>query len=339
MKNKILILKDYQNFFYSSTVGRLPTMDIEKIQKELINRGFDVQIRNFSEVRFRDDDFSNLYILYTSQEDPDLKYKDYIEDILLGLKEKGAVLIPEFKYFRAHHNKVFMEILRDVACLDEIKNVESKYFGTLEEFITLKQTLNMPMVIKPSAGAVSKGVGLINKNNCIKKVTEITSTFVFKDFVKSILSKLIKYPVVPNSLNRNKFVVQNFIKDLSGDRKVLIYGKRYYVLDRKNRENDFRASGSGKFSWPETANDKLLDFAEKIYQYFHVPFLSLDIAEKNGEYFLIEFQTIMFGTFTLERSSFYFEKSDSKWEKYFAKSDLENIFCESLVAYIKNNKT
>jgi len=50
-------------------------------------------------------------------------------------------------------------------------------------------------------------------------------------------------------LHRSKFIVQEFIPDLSNDWKVLVFWDKYYVLRRKNRPNDFRASGSGLFSF------------------------------------------------------------------------------------------
>ena len=45
------------------------------------------------------------------------------------------------------------------------------------------------------------------------------------------------------SVHNRKFIVQNYIDGLSGDYKVLKYGSKFYSLYRKNRDNDFRASG------------------------------------------------------------------------------------------------
>ena len=50
---------------------------------------------------------------------------------------------------------------------------------------------------------------------------------------------------VRESWNRGKIVVQEFIPGLKNDYKVLIFGSKYYVLYRRVREGDFRASGQG----------------------------------------------------------------------------------------------
>ena len=69
-------------------------------------------------------------MLYTSSEDPDYFYKSYIEDIVYGLKNIGAKLIPPYKYLRTNNNKVLMEILRDQFKIPELNTQKSRYFGT-----------------------------------------------------------------------------------------------------------------------------------------------------------------------------------------------------------------
>jgi hypothetical protein len=105
--NKIFISTDYRKGFYSSTKYRGTYMNYKKVAKLFKKQGYNVEIENFSEVDFYSSKYKNSFILYQSSEDPGLKYKCFIEDIILGLKLKGAILIPEFKFFRAHHNKVF----------------------------------------------------------------------------------------------------------------------------------------------------------------------------------------------------------------------------------------
>ena len=45
---------------------------------------------------------------------------------------------------------------------------------------------------------------------------------------------------IRDSKYRKKFIVQNFIEDLSNDWKILVFGKKYYILCRETRKNDFR---------------------------------------------------------------------------------------------------
>jgi len=137
-------------------------------------------------------------------------------------------------------------------------------------------------------------------------------------------------------LHRSKFIVQEFIPNLSNDWKVLVYWDKYFVLRRKNRPNDFRASGSGLFSFDETVDQRLLDAAREIRQIFDVPMISLDLSISNNRVVLIEFQFIYFGTSTLEESPYYYENDNGNWEKKLGESSLEDIYSYSIVSYIED---
>lgn len=113
----------------SSTKEVAGSMDIAKIKMLFEKQGYSVEIEKFSDVNFKSEKYNNFFVLYQSSEDPNLRYKGYIEDILIGLELIGAVLIPDFYKFRAHHNKVFMEILRDVSGCSLIQNIASKNIG------------------------------------------------------------------------------------------------------------------------------------------------------------------------------------------------------------------
>ncbi len=335
---KVLILVDDRGFFYSSTKEVGGSLDSQKLKVELESFGYEVEIRKFYEINFCHS-HKDIVVLYQSTEDPDLKYKDYIEDILLGLKKAGATLIPDFEKFRAHHNKVFMEILRELYGLNRETNVRSQKYGTLEEFIQNKQNHTFPSVLK--AGIGSRGDGIFRLNNLkdsIRKIKGVSRTFTFMN-IKRALRALIDgkgYKKISN--HRNKFIIQNFISDLEGDYKVVIYGDRYYIVERKNRKNDFRASGSGKLSFPDNPPKEILDFSEQIFNRFNVPFASFDVAIREDKLYLVEFQFVSFGQYALEKSSFYFKKVENLWRKIDGKSDLEKTFAWAVNRYLKTCK-
>jgi len=305
-------------------------MNYKKIKKLFIERGYDVIVKNFSDIDFCLDEYKDSFILYQSSEDPNLEYKSFIEDIVLGLKLKGAILIPEFELFRAHHNKVFMEILRDISNLNEIKNLKTEKFGTLEEF---KKFSKIKEVIKVSSGSKSSNVF---KYENIKKLKKNIHTFSLFNIKMRIRSFLDRKPFTPISNYRKKFITQTFIEGLRGDYKVLIYGDKYYVLFRKNRKKDFRASGSGVLFFIDKPDYGLLNYAEIVKNYFNNPIMSLDIAFDGLRYYLIEMQFIMFGNYALEKSNFFFKKEDNDWIKVNKKSDLEKEFVNVIDKYIKN---
>ena len=332
---KIFILVDYRNTFYSSVKEVAGSMEVAKVKMLFEKHGYDVEIERFSDVNFRSEKYSGSFVIYQSSEDPDLRYKDYIEDVLLGLELSGAVLIPDFHKFRAHHNKVFMEILRDVGGCNLIQNITSKKYGTLDELREHGNNVILPAVVKQGAGSRSRGIGLGNSLdeafNFAKKISRSFSLINFYRFIGGIWSGKGYKPI---SNFRNKFVVQNFVDGLSFDYKILVYMDKFYVLERQNRKGDFRASGSGKLSFPEELPDGLLDYVENIFTFFNTPFGSFDVAVKDREFYLLEFQFLSFGQYALEKSTFFFKKSDSRWDIVREVSDLEENFVRSIHIYI-----
>ncbi len=337
MNKDIIILLDYRNQFYFSTRYRGASVDVEKMKRYFSNHGFKLITKHFYEIDLRIENYRDKLIIYQSSEDPGLSYKDYIEDILLGLNIQGAKLIPDFKYFRAHHNKVFMEILRDISRMKEVQNIESKSFGTYEEYIKSRYSCDeSSFVIKPGSGTRSRDVSLLSTP--LEKKTspyKISRSFTL-DNLKLFFSKIkTGKPFTPMSNNRKKFIIQNFISGLNGDYRILAYGEKYYVVFRKNRKNNFTASGSGKLEFSVNLPDGLLNYARTIYKKLDTPYASLDIGSKNGEFFLFEFQCLCLGQYTLEKSTFYYTQSSSgEWRKVEEIPDLEREIVETVSNYI-----
>ena len=339
---KIVILTDYKGYFGSkyTAIPYNSGMDQDLLEKYFSDYGFQVQYIAFSDIEFREMDFKDQYVLYTSSEDIGYHYKDYIEDVVLGLSLQGARVIPEYKYLRANNNKVFMEILRDLLDGEEGRYIKTHHFGTIEELKEKIDTFQFPVVIKSATGAMSRGVFLAEKENqLIKIATKISRTrYIFKelwDLGRSIKHKGYK----KESKNRKKFIVQNFVPGLDNDWKILIFGDRYYIFQRPNRENDFRASGSGHdiYLYGNEANppEGIFDFAKTIFDKLEVPMLSIDIGYSDNKFFMMEFQLIYFGTVGHSRSNCYYQYQNGDWVENNEMLDLEKVFAESIVKYIE----
>lgn len=333
---KLNLLVDYREYFYSSYLNKYAGMELQKLKLYFQDNEIDVQIKHFDEIDFRNGNFSSEFFLYQSSEDRHLFYKDYIEDLLLGLMLKGAFLIPSFYHFRAHHNKCFQEIMRDLSALESIKNIKSRYFGTLEDFEKNKDSISYNIVVKPSEGAGSYGVAsFVDSAEARSHIRKISMSSGRIGYVKYLIKKYLLKNTNKESFYRKKFIIQNLVPKLENDYKVLIYGQKYYVLFRKNRENDFRASGSGNFLYRKDLPDGLLDYSREIFNFFDCPYISLDIGYNGSEFFLIEFQFISFGNLTLERSNFYFTYKDNKWQIIDSASILEKEVARSVAHFIK----
>lgn len=338
---QIFLLTDYRGQFYSSTKHRGASVDLERLKNYFENLGFELVVRPFAEVDFRTQDYKDKWVLYQSSEDPGLFYRNYIDDIVLGLFLQGAKLIPSLAQFRAHHNKNFMEILRDLHTDSLVKNIQAKRYGTYEDYKKdFEQIKNGSFVLKSGNTSKSRGVFLLKnikqKLNLPKLISRSPSLQNFRYLIERI--KTGKKPLYISN-HRKKFILQSYISDLQGDYRVVIYGDKFYVLYRSNRPNDFRASGSMRFNYDIKLPEGLLDYARQVFESFNVPFMALDIGVKDSNFFLFEFQFISFGQYTLEKSKFYYYLKDNMWQKVFEEPDLEKEIATSVVKFIKKQKS
>lgn len=336
MKNNVIILLDYKGHFTSKWASKpyRSGMDLKLIKNEFNNYGFNVEFKYYPEINFREN-YKDDFILYTSSEDDNVFYKSYVEDIIYALELKGVKLIPSYKLLKAHHNKVFMEMLRDISYNKDIKKIKSNYFGTKEEFLQFQNTIKYPAVIKSAAGASSLGVKKLESSESSKKIVDKISRsknllYEFKDYLRSLRHKGYK----KESKNRNKFIVQNLLPGLTKDWKILIFWDKYFILERSAKENDFRASGSGIIKYPEIIPEGIFDFAKKIFEEFDQPYFALDIGFDGQDFVLIEFQALNFGTHTLDTAPFYYKKENNAWKKYNETAIVEKELVASVVNYV-----
>ena len=332
----ILMLVDYRGQFYSAQRASTIGMDISAIRSQ-----FEARDARLDVVPFRDVDvsldYSSTFVLYQSSEDRDMHYKSYIADIILAIERAGGTLIPEYYLFVAHHNKAFLEMLRAQSPLPELSRIRSTVFGTLEDLLSYDtRQFSFPVVIKGAVGCKGQQVRLAsNPKDLISIARKCSRSSNTCDRFRFLAKRFLRKGYIPESLHRRKFVVQTFLPGLTHDFKVLVYGKKYYVLKRDVRPNDFRASGSGRFSYPEVPPERVLDAAETIINYFCVPYISIDLAVTAIGCVAMEIQFLMFGTYTLEAAHWHFERVDGLWERVDGKSSLEEELADSLISYIR----
>lgn len=324
------------------------SMDISRIRDFFITREFEVRVIKFRELDL-DQDYSGIFIIYQTSETPGSFYKRYIEDLVCILEQKGAVMLPNLELLKAHHNKIFMEMLRSGFKDPELRSAGSYCYGSWMD--ARNYNSSFPVVIKQASSSASAGVFLARDKKEYDRLVRKAGKFIIgqsltgilicyiKRFVKRIVkaidpskARYVEYNTSPLSTG---LVVQPFIEGLKGDYKVLVYGKKYYPLYRENRKNDFRASGSGRlFDVPLEDHENLLNFARKITLEIDFPMLGVDIAFDNNTYHLLEFQVIHMGPSTLQRSRYWHEFIDGKWVKKDGISILEDEYSRSIYDFI-----
>jgi len=338
---KIIFLTD--NNFFGQTRKPWVSMDTNKIILMLKENHFDVESYFFNEVY--DKNIENCYIFYSFSQKEELR--NYIVDIIYFLSKKNTV-IPSFELLKCHENKGFQELYKkqlginslDSIYLNSINNVTNSVFS---------------VVLKTVDGSNGKGVFLVNNEKEFKKIIQkIESKITILQKIDLLRRKYFRkkknYPAYPNYNNRTdyyqykeyirndkRFVLQQFIPNLTFDYRVLALYDKYYVMKRHTKEGDFRASGTKLFDFNVEKNQELLTYAKNIFDRINTPMLSMDIAFNGEQYYLIEFQASHFGVSALIKSEGYYSLINNKWDIISAPSNLETEIAESVIKFINSN--
>jgi glutathione synthase/RimK-type ligase-like ATP-grasp enzyme len=345
----IIILTDEPWSFWVSKPGKgYVSMDVCKISDCFSELGYNTSVKKFSELDLAAD-YKGKFVLYQSSEAEGGFYKRYIEDLIFFLEKQGAIVIPGYEMLKAHHNKIYMEMMRLKFKDEALKTVTSQCYGSWIE--AKGYNSDFPVVIKQVSTSAGEGVYLAhNRKDYLKKIKKASHIIAarsltyfligkVKNLVKSVIkfikphvSKFIRYDTTPIS---SAIVVQNYIQGFSGDYKVLIFGRKYYAMYRKNRPNDFRASGSGQFyEVYEDKQEPLLSFARKLTFEIESPIFGIDIGFDGKDYHLLEFQMLYLGTSALQKSTFWYEYEDGQWTRHDGKSNLEEEFSLAIDNFI-----
>jgi hypothetical protein len=339
---KIYLLTDYKNqfgSFYNAPIYR-GGFDLKKLIFTFKQYGYMLDVLKISSVQIRNIEWKDQLVLYTSNEEPNFYYKSYIDDIVYYLYLKKAILIPHYELLKANNNKGFMELYKNTLT-DKAGYIQSYSFGCLEDVLAHRNIITFPLIFKPSVGAMSKGIKLINSwDELIKAVKKNSYPVKLINSIKETYRAFKYKGYVKNSNYQGKFVLQSFIPDLKNDWKVLIFGEKVYILKRGVRQGDFRASGShfdykaGRESeFPVEKLDDLIAFKDAI----NIPNISLDYVYDGEQGYIIEFQGIYFGMSTHDYSKDYYVKEQGEWITKPNDLDKYQLYTQSIDHYVKTN--
>lgn len=352
MNKTIYILTDYRGL-YRQGVSRYRGIDLDVFCGVLNNAGFQTIRVNYSDInRPSVPRIKDSYVFYTSSESHE--YQDYIKAIIYDLS-KYNTLIPGYDMLMCHEDKCYQELFKNKVGFSDLRSI---ILGGYKELIQFEATgglhdIKYPVVVKKYRGAGSISVKKAeNYNELLRIIKSINRNAEYLIYhAKKVYKKMkrnldTEYDLDDMYLGR--FIIQEYVPDLLNDWKVLVFGDKFYALYRGVRDNDFRASGSGKFKF-ERPSDDILNAANDIYRLFRVPFLSLDLCQDtDGKIHLIEFQGLHFGPYTLVASSGYYKKSiiedsfctdnesnaGSCWHYIEGKSNLSEEYANAVIKYL-----
>ena len=321
-------------------------MDYRVIAKCLEELGYNVEIIDFSKIAENYNLLPKDSLLFYSFSYNDT-YHQYMKDVIYDLKQcrPDVILLPDLDMLYSFENKGYQELLKKRLNLG---NLNGRYIGDISDLKDEK--LNFPVVYKLLNGAVSSGVFLVKNQVELEKLVQNRtkrSLWELINYWRRLRKKNNPTSMTPSHelvernfkdffSKRHLFVIQDFIPDLDCDYRVLVFGDKFYTTKRMVRENDFRASGSGKQEWVEPSK-KMLEFAKDIREKLNVPIIALDIAKDNKEFFLIEFLSLGFGAVTLIKSEFYYKFESNNWTKVSEKSNLEETYAYAINYFLSSN--
>ena len=322
---------------FSQDLKPWSSLDVNLLTASLAAKGLSITPIEYADALKLPSYTDHIFITSSSQNPT---RKRLIDDICYELNMRGSVIIPNLDLLRAHDNKGYQVLLSER--LNIIKPIEA-YF--LLDHGTFRCISDKNYVIKTIDGASSNGVALVNSKKDLRKFfyKNLYLKHSFPSIFKAVKQKLKAF-IKPSSYCEAQrafyettisCVKQNFIAGLTFDYKVIVFYDEYYVLKRNIKKDDFRASGSNNFELLDHVSEDVLSFAKNTFDKLSAPYLSIDIVEKSGELFVLEFQGPHFGPYTVLTSRVFYKYNNGNWEKHSTeKRHLECIYADALSKFI-----
>ncbi len=110
-------------------------------------------------------------------------------------------------------------------------------------------------------------------------------------------------------------LVQEFCPDNPRDYRINVIGHRVMGYVRRNRDNDFRASGSGRRVYPYDFDPELVEMAYKMSQENGFTSMAYDFVRRNNKWVCLEFCYGFVDTFITECPYYYDMKTGNRVDK------------------------
>lgn len=265
------------------------------------------------------------------------QFKDVLtaKRILFALEHAGIKVFPDFKTGWHFDDKVAQKYLLEAI---DAPLVPSYVFYDKQEALQWANTTSYPKVFKLKGGAGSANVKLVKTYKEAKRL--INKAFgkgfaqydrfgAFKERLRKVKEGKAGLLEIPKGIGR-LFVTtefakqqppergyayfQDFIPNNDSDTRVVVIGGKFAAAEKRMvRKDDFRASGSGEFSYTDI-NIDFIEKALKISKKLKLLSAAFDfIQSENGEPLIVEF-SYGFGTAGIEASPGYWD-SELNWHE------------------------
>lgn len=227
------------------------------------------------------------------------------------LNELGFPILPSWRAILSYDDKV----LQYQQLIDSgLPHCDTRVVSSADLIDSVADLFGYPLVVKLRSGAASSNVRLMRCSKDLHRyakkmfsvgaspVPSLTTDFQtnIRKSSEGILAFLKKAPLVIarrikmkllSPRERGYVLIQRFYPENTGDIRVTIIKDRAFVLLRKNRPNDFRASGSGLITYPDCGGFKAeIELAFRLTDYLQAKYLAVDmIKDNNGSPIIVEY--------------------------------------------------
>jgi glutathione synthase/RimK-type ligase-like ATP-grasp enzyme len=343
MKKEIIILKPKKGFF-GQTRKPWVSLDVELFRRTFEDAGFLVEVKTFDSLANEEELVRDKTVIFAFSQKQHLR--NYIRDVIYVLGKHNTI-IPKYSLLKCHENKGFQELLKKQLGFQSLKSYYLNDISQIDHY-----PLKYPVILKAIEGSNGKFVYRIEDKQQLKRTiraefTEYPLRKRFDIWRRRYFSRKKIYPKYPDHSNYRDvveyedyirhckpFILQEYVADLEYDYRILILFDKYFVTKRHVRKNDFRASGAKKFDFDFEPDPDLINYAKSFFCLLDQPILSLDICEKNGNFYLLEFQASHFGINVFMKSSGYYLQIGEKWEFIDKKDSFEKELATAYIQYL-----
>lgn len=233
----------------------------------------------------------------------------FVKQLLFAIQHSGKIVFPDFNTVWHFDDKVGQKYLLESL---DLPLVNSTVFYSKQDALNWAHSAIYPKVFKLRGGAGSVNVKLVRSLTEAQKLIKKAFGRGFKhDSIVPFSEVWGKYKLGKVSLNalvrsfarvfvKTEFAkihgkeigyiyYQDYIPDNDSDIRVIVIGGKAFALKRMVRENDFRASGSGKILYDKKYfDDTTIALAFEIHEKLNSQCTAMDFVYDLGQPKIVE---------------------------------------------------
>lgn len=232
------------------------------------------------------------------------------KELLFSLEHAGLSVFPDFNSAWHFDDKLGQKYLLE---LINAPLVSTWIFYDQQEALDWVKSVSFPIVFKLRGGAGSENVRLVNSKRKALRIIRKAFNWGFPQYdpIESIkerwrlfrngkssfievLEGFIRFILPPKYSNikgreRGYVYFQQYLSGKDHDIRVVVIGDKALAIKRMVRENDFRASGSGKILYDKDLfNENTINLAFKISEKLNSQCVAFDFISDANKDYLVE---------------------------------------------------